>query len=209
MSYTVKTVAFFFILSSCSNSIRINNITQAPIIQPEDTKYAHVYKTLDGTWKGEFKILEDENRIAIDQLDLSILSKEFLDNRNLKLYKTINVTQSYTSISPYFQNVAISDEDTATGKIEKSHGVNKIQNGEMWCVVRKPSETVIHQGHSPNDSTIIWQSDQASPFKKEYFYEIMTSNHYEIIGFGYYGDDDINLSPRLWFYGIYKKQGLL
>ena len=74
----------------------------------------------------------------------------------------------------------------------------------MWCVVKKPSETVIHHGSTDGPGTIIWQSD--SKEKKEYFYETVTKDFYEIIGWGYYGaTEDRSLSPKLWFYSKYKK----
>ena len=93
-----------------------------------------------------------------------------------------------------------------TGKQEVSTGANKVENGEMWCVVNKPTETIIHEGSTVGDKTIIWQSKQTSPQKIEYFYETVDEQFYEIIGYGYYTGDNPELSPRLWFYGKYARQ---
>ena len=76
----------------------------------------------------------------------------------------------------------------------------------MWCVVRKPDETVIHKGSLDGKSTIIWQRQEQNPQRVEYFRETVLENTYTIIGWGYYEGDDLNLMPRYWFYGDYKRQ---
>ena len=118
----------------------------------------------------------------------------------------IKVKQVYTSENPYYQTVTITDTYPDTGKQEVSRGANKVENGEMWCVVNKPTETIIHKGSTDGPSTIIWQSNQSSPQKIEYFYESVDEQFYEIIGYGYYEGDNTALSPRLWFYGKYARQ---
>ena len=118
----------------------------------------------------------------------------------------INVTQIYKSISDYFQTVRIEDYYPESGKTEKSKGVNKVEDGNMWCIVEKPNETIIHEGILENENTIIWHSENASPQKVEYFQETVSNQFYEIFGYGYYEGDDISLSPRLWFYGKYQRQ---
>ena len=74
----------------------------------------------------------------------------------------------------------------------------------MWCVVKKPEELVVHQGLTKATNTIIWYSENEK--KSEYFKEIVSTQFYEIIGWGYYGGDDRNMAPRLWFYEKYEKQ---
>ena len=121
-----------------------------------------------------------------------------------KTVNTINVTQIYTCENPYFQRVSITDFYPDTGKTEQSKSVNKIQDGKMWCVVHKPTDTVIHEVSTPNKETIIWQSNTTKLI--EYFHETITKDYYEIIGYGNYINDDTSLSPKLWFYGKYERQ---
>ncbi len=192
---------------ACSAQVEIDNITKAPKVSNIDRPLANVYKPLDGTWKGTFLVKEDANPKPINTVgNLKSPKTMRLFIEASKTVNTINVTQVYESESPYFQRVSITDNYPDTGKTEQSVGVNKVQNGKMWCVVHKPNDTVIHEGSIPNKTTIIWQSSQKSPLKVEYFYEIVTDAYYEIIGYGYYNNDDINLSPKLWFYGKYKRQ---
>ena len=201
MKYLI--VLFFILANSCTAQVKIDNITDIPKATGADKVFANVYKPLDGTWKGLFLVKQDNNRVEKpDNLNDKEVMLRFIEAA--KTINTIEVTQIYTSDSPYFQHVSITDFYPDTGKTEHSKGVNKIQDGEMWCVVHKPSETFIHKGSAPNNKTIIWQSTK--PQRIEYFYETVTKDYYEIIGYGYYNTDDISLSPKLWFYGRYERQ---
>ncbi|MCB0287333.1 MAG: hypothetical protein KDE57_11800, partial [Calditrichaeota bacterium] len=53
--------------------------------------------------------------------------------------------------------------------------------------------------------TLIWQRDERDPLKIEYFHESVEGDYYKIIGWGYYGDDNPNLSPKTWFVGDYSR----
>lgn len=54
-------------------------------------------------------------------------------------------------------------------------------------------------------NTIIWQRTIETPQKVEYFRETVDEKFYEIIGWGYYSEDDLSLSPPFWFYGKYER----
>ena len=199
MSFT-----FIILFFACQSRNAIDNIDQVPRVSEMDQPYAGVFKILDGTWKGQFHIYEDSKRLPADEIDLKKLSFAALKKEGIQLQSSIEVQQIYTSETSYFQRVVITDTYPETGNQEVSKGVNKVQNGKMWCVVKKPSETIIHQGSTEGTNTIIWQSDTKE--KKEYFYETVTKDHYEIIGWGYYGEkEDRSLSPKLWFYGKYQR----
>ena len=197
-------IILIFIISSGSNAqVAIDNITEQPKVVEADKALANVYKPLDGTWKGTFLVKQDDNRVPRPRnFKDKLVMLQFIEKA--KTINTINVTQVYTSETPYFQKVSITDFYPDTGKTEQSKGVNKVQDGKMWCVVHKPNDTVIHEGNAPNSETIIWSSNK--PQRIEYFYETVSKNYYEIIGYGYYGDDDTSLSPKLWFYGKYERQ---
>ena len=203
--YKFAFFCFLILAISCKAQDEINNIVDIPAIVDADEQYADVFKPLDGTWKGTFLVKEDQRPCKrpanMQEVDVML---GFIDRA--KTVNTIQVTQTYTSETPYFQRVSITDYYPDSGKTEESKGVNKIQNGEMWCVVHKPNDVVIHEGSTPNDETIIWQSNQQSPLNVEYFYETVTAQSYEIIGYGYYGNDDTSKSPKLWFYGKYDRQ---
>ncbi len=200
---------FSLVLFACDTTKNIENINYIPTTVKADEQYANVFQPLDGTWEGIFKIYEDQARSKHDKNDLKDLDVNHLRRPSLKLSSAVQVKQVYESKSPYFQEVEI--EDTYTDKngeiqIIKSNGVNKIQDGKMWCVVKKPSETVIHRGSLDEKQTIIWQRNEKKPQKIEYFKETVQDHIYEIIGYGYYAGDDTKLSPKYWFYGRYKRQ---
>jgi len=197
-----------FLSATCNQKVEIDNITDAPEVMPADEQYANVYQPLDGKWKGTFKIFEDQDRKPVDEVDLQNISMSNIKKPSLKMVNSIKVEQTYKSESPYFQKVWITDtyEENGTTKTIESEGVNKVQNGKMWCVVHKPNETVIHEGSTEGTNTIIWQSNQKQPQKIEYFKETVSAQFYQIAGWGYYQGDDPSKSPKLWFYARYQRQ---
>ena len=201
----MKLIVLLFVIAAtaCQAQVEINNIADHPVITDSDKKLFNVYELLDGTWKGVFLVKQDESpKKRPENLQDPEVMLEFIETA--KTINTIHVTQVYASESPYFQKVSITDFYPDSGKTVESNGVNKVQAGKMWCVVHKPDETVIHAGSAPNKETIIWQSNL--PKRIEYFHETVSKDFYEIIGYGYYNDDDTSKSPLLWFYGKYERQ---
>ncbi len=190
----------------------VEDITTPPPVAPADTPHAGVFQSLDGVWEGEFRIYRIPQqppspvrpRLGEDALP---------DTLPLQLTQIIRVRQEYTSQSPYFQRVHIRDQyvtETGDTVTMLSRGVNKVQNGQLWCVVVKPEETVVHRGTLLGARTIIWQRDNRdhSPeegLKIEYFRETVRDSLYTIVGWGYYDGDDPHRAPRWWFSGRYHR----
>ena len=195
-----------FWLLSCQTQVSIENIQEPPLFNKMDTTFANVYQPLDGTWKGTFKIYNDTVLGPIKDQLLNNPSLSTLEELQLKLADTIMVTQVYESLSPYFQTVNITDYYPNQDKTVKSKGVNKVQDGKMWCVVIKPDDMVIHAGSTDDPQTIIWQRNRKEPLSKEYFRETVLESTYEIIGWGYYGNADTTQMPPYWFYSKYIRQ---
>jgi len=76
----------------------------------------------------------------------------------------------------------------------------------MWCIVKKPDEVIVHHGRTEGEATIIWERNETGPQKIEFFRETVRDSLYEIVGWGYYGDDNPNLAPRFWFLGTYRRK---
>lgn len=201
-------IGILLLCTACQSQVAIEDITSSPPFTEADKKYMGVYKLLDGEWQGIFYIYEDTSsqRSGISQpKNLVDLDREKMP---LRLLQKIDVNQIYNSESPYFQRVNIRDvytDNSGKQKTVESQGVNKVQDGKMWCVVIKPDDMVIHSGETDGDDTIIWHRSQANPLKIERFRETVTDSAYTIWGWGYYGDDDPKLPPKLWFWGDYKR----
>ena len=205
--FTFIIILFFISLHvSCQKQIAINNIEEAPVFNQADKSHADAFKILDGTWKGMFLIYQDQNIVSKTEKELKNISPDIFKKGNFKLINSIEVTQVYTSESPYFQRVTITDFYPDSGKKEISKGVNKIQDGKALCVVHKPQEVVIHDGQILPNNTIIWSRSEKQPQRIEYFKETVSDQFYEIIGWGYYEGDDPKMSPKLWFYSKYERQ---
>lgn len=197
-----------FAVMNCHSQPKIADIEQPPRVVEADEKYADVFKPLDGKWQGQFFIYVDTLGQRNGDSQPKQLDSIRLNDLPLKLETVIDVEQHYTSESRYFQRVTIRDTYTneqGERQVVESRGVNKTQDGKMWCVMVKPDETVIHSGKMAGKHTIIWQRDLLEPLKIEYFRETVKDNEYSILGWGYYGDDNPTLSPRIWFQGKYKR----
>lgn len=191
---------------SCEKQVKIDDIENPPTISNDDKAFTNVFKKLDGTWKGNFIVIKDGDPLLATSIDLENLKLDYVTKPGLTLMNNIEVTQKYTSESPYFQRVQIYDFYPKDKKTVPSVGVNKIQDGKMWCVVKKPNETIIHEGSVRDENTIIWQSRQENPQRIEYFQETVTDTEYEIIGYGYYQGHRTDLGPQTWYYGKYIKE---
>lgn len=210
-NWSVQFFGFILMLgfwgSNCQRQVPVDDIEHPPLFTAKDTVYQDVYQPLDGTWKGVFQIFQDTVNRPRDEQKLGQVNKALLNTLPLKRLDTILVTQVYESESPYFQKVSITDYYPNQDKTVESFGVNKVQDGKMWCIVRKPDETVIHQGATLPPETIIWQRNIQAPAQRiEYFKETVLENNYYIIGYGYYDGDDPKMMPKLWFYAAYEKQ---
>lgn len=192
-------------LLACNKQIEVDDIVNQAIFKAEDEKYKDVYQALDGNWNGIFYIYQDTVSRPVDPKILSFPTKQLLSKLPLKLQDTIVVNQVYESPTPYFQTVTITDYYPAKDEFVTSKGVNKVQDGQMWCVVHKPNETIIHKGSLESSETIIWQRNIPSPLSKEFFRETIRDKSYEIVGWGYYGESDTTKMPPYWFYGLYKQ----
>lgn len=191
--------------TSCHKGVPIDDIQRIPELSPLDTALANVYQVLDGDWEGEFIIYEDPEPGAKNSMDLNNLQADVFSSGRLQELSRIQVRQEYRSLNPYFQKVKIIDTYPEDQRQELSEGVNKVQDGKMWCVVHKPSETVIHRGRTRGANTILWQREERGPQRIEFFQETVAEAQYEIMGWGYYEGDDPAKTPRLWFYGKYKR----
>ncbi len=185
-----------------------NTKVSAPYEPTEaDQPFANVFKSLDGKWQGTFYVYRDTLGQRAKSRAFS-LNDSLFATLPLQEELTISVTQQYTSETPFLQKVHITDTYTdgqGRQQIVESEGENKVENGQLWCVVNKPDEQVVHTGSLPFSYTIIWQRDIKDPLKIEYFQETVLDSSYTILGWGYYGNDDPSLSPKTWFRGDYKR----
>ncbi len=209
MKYLLYSVMLMGLALACEQQeVPIDNIEKIPEVHPSDKPFANVYRSLDGLWEGTFYVYRDTAPVDREQLELIPLDSSLLERSSLVRSDSLLVEQRYESITPYFQRVRIRDYYPQRDTTIESRGVNKVQNGAMWCVVRKPDETVIHRGKKQGAHTIIWYRNEEDPQKVEYFRETVRENTYRIIGYGYYQGDDISLSPPFWFYAEYQRKEL-
>ncbi len=187
---------------------KIEEIEKPPKVSSRDRKFAGVFRDLDGLWRGKFYVYADTRGQISGPSQPTEIDEETLQRLPLRLETAIDVEQRYRSETPYFQRVTIRDtyrSPDGRSRTVESHGVNKVQNGRLWCVIVKPDETVVHRGTVPAPHTIVWRRKVREPLKVEYFKETVLQDTYTIVGWGYYGKDRVSLSPRTWFLGKYRR----
>lgn len=176
-----------------------------PRFTKADTIYRDIFKPWDGIWEGSFQVYQDPVGQTKKQDSAPVPDSNLIKKMALEL--EVKVRQYYRSVTPYYQQVEITDryiQDSDTMTIT-SIGVNKVENGRLWCLVQKPAEKVIHEGMRFDESgTIIWTREVSDPFCKEYFKESISRNTYTIMGYGYYGHDRPDLNPKTWFLAKYR-----
>lgn len=186
-----------------AGQVAITDMKNAPKESPGDKAHANVFKLLDGTWKGEFKIYVNESG-QTNAGRPKKLTPEAWTKAPYKLQSSLKVMQVYKSESPYFQRVKVTDI-YADGRKVEAHGINKVQDGKLYCVVKKPDDMVVHDGTTEGKDTIIWSRNRAKPQAIEYFREKVTKSEYTIHGWGYYGGADPKKSPTHYFSAVYKR----
>lgn len=175
---------------------------------PQNDKYAYVFKPLDGRWKGKFYVYTDSTGQHKGKSKPANIDSVYLAGLPLKTEQVIDVEQYYESIDPFNQKVIIKDtyvDENDHTQIIESNGVNKVENGDLICIVNKPEEKIVHHGQLEDDHIIIWERHLEDPLTIEYFREIVNNQKYTIYGWGYYGNDDPTLTPKTWFYGDYRR----
>ena len=194
------------LVSACSGSqVAVDDLQNPPKPSDSDAQYKDAYRMLDGTWKGTFNIYVDTRGQTDGPARPESFDPELWGSAPYKLSSSIDVTQVYTSESPYFQRVKITDR-YPNGDVVESEGVNKVQDGKLYCVVKKPDDLVIHDGVLEGADTILWQRDRMSPKAVEFFRETVSGDTYRIVGWGYYGSDDVTKAPRMFFDASYERQ---
>lgn len=196
---------YFFLFSFLITAAILNSCGEK---NNKETNYANVFKPLDGTWSGDFIVYVDTAGQQKGIAQPTNINFNNIKNPSLKKLSVIKSKHIYRSVSNYIQKGEIIDiikKSDATTDTIISKAINFVENGKLKCIVTKPNETVIHDGEYLGNNTIVWHRNITKPKRIEYFKETVDSLHYKIIGWGYYGKDDPNMTPRYWFYADYIK----
>lgn len=185
-------------------TVAIEDIDRAPVVTSADTVHKNVFAPLDGTWRGKFDIYTREGGQAEGPVRPTEFDPAAWKQPPYRLEQTIRVRQTYVSESPYFQRVTITDT-LPDGNVIESRGVNKVQNGRLYCVVKKPDDLVLHDGKTDGPGVLIWSRARTSPPAVEYFRETVHDDTYTIVGWGYYPGDDLSKAPHFFFDATYNR----
>ena len=178
------------------------DLRSIPAPTPADESLRGVFAALDGEWQGRFHIYLNQEGQNEGPVQPTRIDRTSFKHPPFALHSTIEVRQSYISESPLFQRVRIEDR-LPSGEVVKSEGVNKVEGGKMWCLVKKPDDFVVHSGQLDGPQTIVWTRNRKQPLAIERFEERVTPQRYTIIGWGYYGNDDPQKAPRMYFEAEY------
>lgn len=191
------------------HQVPIEDLDRRPVRVAADEALLGAFRPLDGKWRGRFHVYVDTRGQQAMPVEPADLDPAAWQQPPFRRTATLEVEQEYTSEDDAFQRVVIRDR-LPDGTVAVSRGVNKIQDGRLWCVVRKPDDLVIHPGElvgpaTPTSCTIIWRRDRAEPKAIEFFREVVGPQTYTIVGWGKYGDDDPAKGPRMYFSATYRR----
>ncbi len=173
---------------------------------PTHAELANVFIPLDGMWRGKFYVYTNPEGQSNSTSQPRELDKEYLQALPLVIHDSVEVEQHYYSKGPFLQQVKIKDTYFPNGEAPKtvqSEGYNQVKDGRLVCVINKPSGRVMHSGNWDRKNTITWERSEHDPRRMEFFQETVEDSTYTILGWGYYDEDDPDLSPKTWFYGEY------
>lgn len=214
--YFYTFLIFSFTFFSCQNDTETKRTAAppkqkeamelAPVYSAEDKKFADVFKKYEGTWKGNYITIKDNDPLLKTSIDLENLKLDYVTKHGLKLINNLEAEHVFTSKSPYFQELSFYDFYPKEKTTITSSGNHRVENGKLFRYLKNPKETIIFNGTVKNDSTIVWQFEDEKNYRMEYYQETISGNFIEIIGYKYEELNRLNLAPKKWFYGKFAKE---
>ncbi|MFK7772366.1 MAG: hypothetical protein AB8F94_09505 [Saprospiraceae bacterium] len=209
-------LVFSFIFFSCQNNSESSrtaappkqkdDMELPPVFKAEDEKLANIFKKYEGTWKGNYITIRDNDPLLKTSIDLENLTLDYVTKPGLNLINNLEGEHVFTSKNSYFQEFSFYDFYPREKKTVTTSGNNRVENGKIFRYSKTPTETIIFNGTIKNDSTIIWQFEDEKNYRLEYYQETISGNFLEIIGYKYDELNRLNLAPKKWFYGKFAKE---
>ncbi len=182
----------------------VDNKTPISSNKKSETDFKAYLEPLEGTWKGRILTYSDPR----GQVDETPQPKDFTPKlivaRPTKTESITNITETYTNDGELTQRVRIVEQGRGK-EIYTHHGIRKVEDGIIKSKVNKLKGVDNRTGYADKDGNFIWIREQQNPKLLEFYKHIKKDNKIRVIGWGYYGEDDLTKAPRIWFFGDIKK----
>lgn len=179
---------------------------QGPTTSPAQSKalFKEFLEPMEGTWKGKIYTYSDP-RGQVDEAaqPKNITSKDII-NRPTRSEKITSVTKTFTNDGEFNQRLKIVEQDKGK-QIYTCHGFRKVEDGLIKRSIIRLTGPDNSTGYQEEDGNFVWIREQENPKVLEFFKHIRKDNKIRVIGWGYYGKDDLTKAPRIWFLGDVKK----
>lgn len=193
-------------LWTCQDAqVAIEDMENFPIESASDKTFADVFKKLEGKWKGNLIVIKDPDPLFGESIDLENLKLDYVTKPGLTLMNNEEVTQTFTSQSPYFQKCDSYKYQPRNKKTEVETIVNKVQDGKLFRLTKKVGKPTVLEGTVRDATTIIWKNTPKGNEKTYYFQETVQDGFIELLGYEYGENERRDLGPTVWYYGKYMK----
>jgi len=183
------------------------NTNHGPTTSPAQSKavFTEMLTPLEGTWKGRL-ITYSDPRGQVDEAPQpkEDFTSDSIIKRPTKTEQLNNIEFTYENDGEFSQRVKIVDRVKGQQKYT-THGIRKVEDGKITSIVNKFTGREIRSGYKDKDGNLVWMRTQEDPKITEFFKHIKTDKKIRIIGWGYYGQDDLTKAPRIWYLGDVKK----
>lgn len=185
-------IFFVIILLSCSSP------DQGPSTSPEKSKqiYTEHIQSMKGTWKGRIITYSDPRGQVDEMAQPKDFTSKIVIERPTKTEAITSITKTFVNDAPFHQKVKVVEQ--VKGKqIDTHHGFRSIENGQVTSTLNKLSGIEKKTGYVEKDGHFVWTRSSDDPKALEFFKHINKGNKIRIVGWGYYGNDDLNKAPRI------------
>jgi len=181
---------------------------QGATTSPAESKavFTEYIKPLEGTWAGRI-ITYSDPRGQVDETPQP-KAKDFTPKtiiaRPTKTEQITSLTETFTNDGEFSQTQKVTE--IVKGKQRyTSHGIVKVEDAVIINRLNTLQGAELSTGYKDEDGNFVWIKEKTNPKVLEYYKRIRTGDKIRVIGWGYYGKDDLSKAPRIWFLGDLKK----
>lgn len=179
---------------------------QIPATSPSQSKavFTEFLTPLEGTWKGRILTYSDPRGQVDEAAQPKDITPKTIIARPTKTEKITSVTRTFTNEGEFDQRVKVVEQ--VKGKqIYTNHGIRQVEDGVITSTINTLHGVDKKIGYKDEDNNFVWIREQQNPKIVEFFKHIKKDNKIRVIGWGYYGDDDLTKAPKIWYFGDIKK----
>lgn|GEM_PF-4367578 len=180
----------------------MSELLAPPVMTAVDKPHADIFVPLDGMWEGRVRTYR---HVKGQQPGArTLIGPAKLAQAPYELVNTADVRRIAVSDGPIFQRVETT-ERSPTGTVRASGG-QKVLNGKMWRVAKRPDRVVIEWGTKPAANVFQWVEYDDKGTQIARYDEVLTGDTLVIAGWALGPQDDPSKGPGHYLAGELRKR---